>query len=115
MKRRTRKTVVLVDNPFVSESQKGWMYSNKPEMAKEWQAHTPKGNKLPHRVSNTKRHLACNKGKIVGVTNTLLLDPTRTLTLRRSFFQGVQKRFARLKGMLFKLIVSDDVFGLKEQ
>lgn len=36
--------------PFVSESQRRWMYSQKPEMAQEWQAHTPKGKKLPKRV-----------------------------------------------------------------
>jgi hypothetical protein len=25
------------------------MYANKPEMAKEWEAHTPKGKELPKR------------------------------------------------------------------
>ena len=35
--------------PFKSESQKKWMYINKPEIAKEWQAVTPKG-KLPGHV-----------------------------------------------------------------
>jgi hypothetical protein len=28
------------------------MYANKPEMAKEWEAHTPKGKKLPKRKKN---------------------------------------------------------------
>ena len=32
--------------PFKSKAQRRWMYSNKPEMAKEWEAHTPKGKKL---------------------------------------------------------------------
>lgn len=27
------------------------MYANKPEMAKEWQKDTPKGKKLPKRIS----------------------------------------------------------------
>lgn len=36
--------------PFVSNAQKGWMYANKPAMAKEWQAATPKGAKLPNYV-----------------------------------------------------------------
>ena len=36
--------------PFKSKAQKGWMYSNKPKMAKEWEAETPKGKKLPKRV-----------------------------------------------------------------
>src|SRR5580658_530892 len=36
--------------PFVSKAQKGWMYANKPAMAKKWQTHTPKGAKLPEHV-----------------------------------------------------------------
>lgn len=36
--------------PFQSEAQRRWMYTNKPEMAKEWQAHTPKGKSLPEHV-----------------------------------------------------------------
>ena len=39
--------------PFKSQAQKGWMFANKPEMAKEWAAHTPKGAKLPEHVSKT--------------------------------------------------------------
>jgi len=33
--------------PFQSESQRKWMYANHPEMAKRWEAETPKGKKLP--------------------------------------------------------------------
>jgi hypothetical protein len=36
--------------PFVSKAQKGWMYSNHPEMAKEWQEKTPKDKKLPAKI-----------------------------------------------------------------
>ena len=36
--------------PFVSQDQRGWMYANKPEMAKRWEKHTPKGKKLPKKV-----------------------------------------------------------------
>jgi len=36
--------------PFESESQRRWMYANKPEMAKKWEAHTPKGKDLPEKV-----------------------------------------------------------------
>ena len=36
--------------PFVSQAQRGWMYENHPEMAKKWEAHTPKGVKLPYKV-----------------------------------------------------------------
>ena len=41
--------------PFKSEAQKGWMYANKPKMAKEWQEHTPKGKKLPAKIKNTSK------------------------------------------------------------
>lgn len=37
--------------PFESEAQRRWMYANKPEMAKRWERHTPKGAKLPAKVS----------------------------------------------------------------
>ena len=36
--------------PFKSESQRRFMYANKPAMAKEWEAHTPKGKKLPDHI-----------------------------------------------------------------
>lgn len=36
--------------PFKSKAQKGWMYANKPAMAKEWQSETPKWKKLPAKV-----------------------------------------------------------------
>jgi hypothetical protein len=36
--------------PFKSKAQKGWMYANKPAMAKRWQKETPKGKALPKRV-----------------------------------------------------------------
>jgi hypothetical protein len=42
--------------PFQSQAQKGWMYANKPDMAKRWQAETPKG-KLPyHKKKKSKKH-----------------------------------------------------------
>lgn len=36
--------------PFVSQAQRKWMYANHPKMAKRWEAHTPKGKKLPKHV-----------------------------------------------------------------
>ena len=36
--------------PFKSEAQRRWMYANHPDMAKEWEADTPKGKKLPKRI-----------------------------------------------------------------
>lgn len=36
--------------PFKSQSQRAWMYSNNPEMAKRWESETPKGKTLPKKV-----------------------------------------------------------------
>ena len=36
--------------PFKSTRQRAWMYENKPEMAKQWEADTPKGARLPERA-----------------------------------------------------------------
>ena len=40
--------------PFKSESQRKWMYANKPKMAKRWQTETPK-KKLPTKTKTPKR------------------------------------------------------------
>jgi hypothetical protein len=39
--------------PFVSKAQRAYLFKNKPEMAKEWEAATPKGAKLPEHVKAT--------------------------------------------------------------
>lgn len=36
--------------PFKSQAQRGFMYSEHPKMAKEFEAATPKGAKLPYKV-----------------------------------------------------------------
>ena len=40
--------------PFKSQAQKGFLYANKPKIAKEFQAATPKGAKLPKKVAKKK-------------------------------------------------------------
>ena len=40
--------------PFKSEAQRKFMFKNKPAMAKEWEAATPAGAKLPERVGKKK-------------------------------------------------------------
>ena len=40
--------------PFKSTAQRAYLYSQKPELAKEFQAHTPKGAKLPKHVKKSK-------------------------------------------------------------
>jgi len=37
--------------PFKSQAQRKWMYSNMPEMAKEWEDETPPG-RLPARLNS---------------------------------------------------------------
>ena len=39
--------------PFKSEAQRKWMFVNKPKMAKEWAAHTPKEADLPEHVKKS--------------------------------------------------------------
>lgn len=41
--------------PFRSEAQRKFLYSQKPEIAKEFEAHTPKGVKLPKKVKKPKK------------------------------------------------------------
>lgn len=41
--------------PFKSDSQKKYLYANKPKIAKEFQEHTPKGKKLPKKVKKAKK------------------------------------------------------------
>ena len=38
--------------PFKSKAQERWMWAKKPQMAKQWKAHTPKNAKLPEKVKN---------------------------------------------------------------
>jgi len=38
--------------PFKSQAQRGYMYANHPEIAKEFEAATPKGEKLPYHVKD---------------------------------------------------------------
>lgn len=40
--------------PFVSKSQRAFMYAVHPEMAKEWEKETPKNKKLPKKVKTKK-------------------------------------------------------------
>jgi len=41
--------------PFKSQAQRRWMYAKHPAMARRWQAHTPKGKKLPKRARKKRR------------------------------------------------------------
>ena len=41
--------------PFKSKDQRAFLFSQKPEIAKEFAAHTPKNAKLPKKVKKTKK------------------------------------------------------------
>lgn len=41
--------------PFRSQAQRRWMHAKHPRMAARWEAHTPKGKKLPRRVSKARK------------------------------------------------------------
>jgi len=41
--------------PFKSQAQRRWMYANEPAMAERWQAHTPKGARLPEKIGGQNR------------------------------------------------------------
>ena len=43
--------------PFESEAQRRYMYSQKPELAKEFEAATPKGKKLPEYKKKSKAEM----------------------------------------------------------
>lgn len=45
--------------PFKSQRQREFMWAQHPEMAKEWEAKTPKGVRLPEKVKKTSKE----KGK----------------------------------------------------
>lgn len=49
--------------PFKSAAQEKWMFANKPEMAKRWEAETPKWKKLPEHVKPKKKVLSSKKKK----------------------------------------------------
>ena len=46
--------------PFESQAQRGYLYANHPEVAKEFQAATPKGAKLPEHVTKKPKTAAQN-------------------------------------------------------
>ena len=53
--------------PFKSQAQRGFLYAKHPELAKEFEAATPKGKKLPEHVAKRKRaHAAAMYGLMGG-------------------------------------------------
>lgn len=85
--------------PFKSKAQRRWMYSQKPEMARRWEKHTPKARKasLPERVTSNSRRVT--------------IDPTRSTTLRRVFQSAMSKRFRILNKRIRDLLLVEKAFG----
>jgi hypothetical protein len=78
--------------PFKSERQRKWMWANKPQMAKDWQAHTPKGKKLPEKKASTEvAFLEEIEKKAYG--------PGIALKLLKSVSRGAAKRAPTAKKM----------------
>lgn len=53
--------------PFQSKAQRGYLYIHHPEIAKEFEAATPKGKKLPYHKKASKKK-AAHTGFIRGLT-----------------------------------------------
>jgi len=79
--------------PFKSEAQRRWMWLNHPEMAARWEAHTPKGKKLPKYVRKYKRRYdfddeGWRTGIEIGKQESMLgtkVEPLRESLLRSQY------------------------------
>jgi hypothetical protein len=88
--------------PFQSTSQQKWMWANHPEMAKEWQEHTPKGKHLPKHVKKSHDlgiEAALSNFKLAGDELRLKLDGKRKYhgyeaALRTATENGHKKAYA---------------------
>lgn len=65
-------------------------------------------------------NIACTCGLTVNRTevvpsNPLKADPTRTITLRRTFEREFRRRFNDLKRAIVDLVVAEDAFGIKQK
>lgn len=58
--------------PYVSDQQRKFMHAKHPKIAKRWDAHTPKGEKLPKYVDKKEeKSAAFELGKAAGVFDTI--------------------------------------------
>ena len=60
-------------------------------------------------------HTTINAPRKKFLSATLWRDPTRTLSLRRSFEADVKRRFNKLKRAIIQAVAMDDIFGLKSR
>ena len=60
-----------------------------------------------------KHHITTNTLRKKTLTEIARQDPTRTLSLRRSFEADIKRRFTQLKRAIIQAVAIDDIFGLK--
>jgi len=58
--------------PFKSQKQRAYFHSQLPELADEWEAHTPKGKKLPKKVAVKKNTAKKSKPAVQNAKKTFL-------------------------------------------
>lgn len=116
-KRKSLPKRTLTMNPFQSESQRRYLWANRPDIAERWAHEYPssKGTgkeRLPkYKKQSTKNSFnatVTNKRK----PNPLRIDPTRTATIRRQFIASLKRQFARLKVAIMNKIVKEDALDL---
>lgn len=87
------------DMPFRSKAQRKWMHTNHPEMAKKWEAHTPKGKKLPEHVAQN-NDTEVQEGQTVEKSFVEKLDAVFGLTEKKDWIKDATKN----KGGLHKAL-----------
>jgi SPP1 gp7 family putative phage head morphogenesis protein len=103
-KRKPLPKRTLTMNPFQSESQRRYLWANRPDIAEKW-AHEYPGQKG---LQKYKKKPTTNRRK----PNPLRIDPTRTATIRRQFIASLKRQFARLKVAIMNKIVKEDALDL---
>lgn len=108
MRTKQRKNRKLTVNPFVSEDQRRACYAkNDPNWdCDEWNAKTP--TRLSKRAS---RKLAANAARKRQVPPGRV-DPSGTAPMVKAFVTKLNAKWNALKGDIYKLVVSENAFGL---
>ena len=86
--------------PFVSNAQRRFMYAKHPELAKEFEAATPKGKKLPERKKTSALTDAYNAGIVAALTRFKFAGEEVRLKIPRRQYHGWDEawREARRRG-----------------
>ena len=98
--------------PMRSQKQRAWLHINEPEIAKEWEKHTPKGKKLPKKVKKE-----CILRQDVVINGAII--PAGTMVVVEGFEPPPDTRFTQERPNISdQLAVGKDVYfyhpGLKQ-